>query len=56
MPGGHPVADPAPWVTGPWQGRLVLAGSETSAVEPGYLAGAVHAGERAAELVLQSRA
>lgn len=55
VPGGHPVADPAPWVTGPWEGRLVLAGSETSAVEPGYLAGAVHAGQRAADLVLQSR-
>ncbi|MCX5746501.1 MAG: FAD-dependent oxidoreductase, partial [Proteobacteria bacterium] len=43
--GDHPVPHASPWVTGPWAARLVLAGSETSAVEPGYLAGAVHAGQ-----------
>ncbi len=46
---GHPTATPAPWVSGPWQSRLALAGSETSASEPGYLAGAVMAAARAAE-------
>jgi monoamine oxidase len=44
---GHPVPDLAPWVSGPWQARLALAGSETSPSEPGYLAGAVVAAARA---------
>ncbi len=38
----------AAWVTGPWQERLSLGGSETSLSEPGYLAGAVVASRRAA--------
>ncbi len=46
--GGHPMADPAPWVTGAWRERLTLGGSETSLSEPGYLAGAVVAGRAAA--------
>lgn len=46
---GHPTADPAPWVLGPWRARLALAGSETSPSEPGYLAGAVEAATRAAD-------
>ncbi len=50
---GHPAADLAPWVSGPWQARLALAGSETSAIEPGYLAGAVVAGARAVGETLQ---
>lgn len=41
--GGHIVPDSAPWVTGAWQDRLVLGGSETSPAEPDYLAGAVEA-------------
>lgn len=45
--GGHPEPDPSPWVTGPWTELLALAGSETSPNEPGYLAGAVQAAERA---------
>ncbi|HQT63717.1 MAG: amine oxidase [Acidocella sp. 20-57-95] len=45
--GGHPSAGNGPWVTGPWQDRLALAGSETSPSEPGYLAGAVVAAQRA---------
>ena len=44
---GHPTATNAPWVTGAWTGRLSLAGSETSATEPGYLAGAVESSRRA---------
>lgn len=52
-PGGHPMVNAAPWVTGPWAHRLVMAGSETSESEPGYLAGAVTAAQSAAETVLQ---
>ncbi|CCE10437.1 Amine oxidase precursor [Bradyrhizobium sp. STM 3843] len=44
----HPVADRGPWVGEGWRDRIVLAGSETSARDPGYLAGAVHAAEGAA--------
>ena len=50
---GHPSAELAPWVSGPWQARLALAGSETSASEPGYLAGAVVAAARAADETLK---
>jgi monoamine oxidase len=50
-PSGHPVPSPAPWVSGPWTDRLILAGSETSLSEPGYLAGAVQAARTAADLV-----
>lgn len=45
--GGHPNPSTQPWVTGEWQDRITLAGSETSRTEPGYLAGAVEAAERA---------
>lgn len=52
--GGYiPVCD-QPWVSGAWQDHLLLAGSETSPVEPGYLAGAVVAAERAARQLLES--
>jgi monoamine oxidase len=40
-------------VSGAWRDRLSLAGSETSASDPGYLAGAIDAGARAAAEVLQ---
>jgi monoamine oxidase len=46
--GGHPAPAPS-WVHGPWADRLVLAGSETSPTEAGYLAGAVEASGLAAE-------
>jgi monoamine oxidase len=49
---GHPAPAPA-WVHGPWSGRLVLAGSEVSPSEAGYLAGAVHASELAAARLLR---
>jgi monoamine oxidase len=39
----HPVALAGQWVTGQWQGRLLMAGSEASPSEPGYLAGAIEA-------------
>lgn len=45
--GGHPVPRSQPWVGGEWQDCISLAGSETSRSEPGYLAGAVGAAERA---------
>lgn len=45
--GEHPIPDRLPWVGGAWRKRLLLAGSETSSSEPGYLAGAVQAAERA---------
>ncbi len=50
---GHPAASRRPWVTGAWTERLSLGGSETSATEPGYLAGAVSAAERAVAEVVQ---
>jgi monoamine oxidase len=49
---GHPVPDPRPWITGSWARYMSLAGSEISATDPGYLAGALDAAERAvAEVV-----
>ena len=50
---GHPAPDLAPWVSGPWQAHLALAGSETSPSEPGYLAGAVVAAARAVDETLR---
>ena len=51
--GAHPLAGDRAWVEGEWRNRISLAGSETSPTEPGYLAGAVHAAERAAVEVKQ---
>ena len=51
---GHPASGRVDWVRGPWAERLVLAGSETSPTEPGYLAGAVEASRRAAATVCSS--
>ncbi|MGX7741755.1 flavin monoamine oxidase family protein [Rhodopseudomonas parapalustris] len=45
--GAHPAPSQMPWITGAWADRLSLGGSETSAHEPGYLAGAVDAAKRA---------
>ena len=45
--GGHPSPDRRPWVTGAWEGRISLMGSETSITDPGYFAGAVEAAQRA---------
>jgi monoamine oxidase len=48
----HPEASSLSWVLPPWQERLVLAGSETSSAEPGFMAGAVSAAQSAvAEVV-----
>ncbi len=45
--GGHPAGGTRNWVEGAWAARLLMAGSETSPIEPGYLAGAVEAAMRA---------
>ncbi|MBX3503029.1 MAG: FAD-dependent oxidoreductase [Alphaproteobacteria bacterium] len=45
--GAHPLPQHGPWITGAWRARLSLAGSETSATAPGYLAGALDAAQRA---------
>jgi monoamine oxidase len=52
VPGGHPIPSNLPWLTGKWADRAVLGGSETSARDPGYLAGAIDAGGRAARLLI----
>ena len=51
--GGHPMPNDGSWVTGPWCERLVLGGSETSATDPGYLAGAIEAARRAVAETLE---
>jgi monoamine oxidase len=52
IPTGHPMSDRRPWVGQEWRDHIVLAGSETSVRDPGYLAGAVDAAERAAAFVI----
>ncbi|MDL2403460.1 flavin monoamine oxidase family protein [Rhizobium mayense] len=49
---GHPNAPGGGWIAGPWKERLVLAGSEASGSEAGYLAGAVQASSQAARDVI----
>jgi len=49
----HPTAGGSVWGDGRWRGRMSLAGSEASSSEPGYLAGAVSAAQRAVQEVLQ---
>lgn len=43
----HLTSGSTPWVLGAWQPRLLLAGSETSPEDPGYLAGAIIAAHHA---------
>ena len=50
--GEHPMPTTRPWVPSAWADRILLCGSETSRSEPGYLAGAVEAGERGAQEIL----
>ncbi|RUU00303.1 amine oxidase, partial [Mesorhizobium sp. USDA-HM6] len=54
--GGPPIAGSQDWIDDAWRDRLTLAGSETAEREPGYLAGAVDAAERAASSLLGKRA
>ena len=49
---GHPVPESRSWISGDWARYLSLAGSETSTTDPGYLAGALEAAERAADKTL----
>lgn len=51
--GPHPKPSAAPWVVGAWQEHLSLGGSETSASEAGYMAGAVSAAEHAVTEVIE---
>lgn len=49
--GEHPEASSKMWVTGIWQNRIFLAASETSPLEPGYLAGAIHAAKQTVDII-----
>lgn len=51
--GDHPTVTAQPWLDGEWENRAALAGSETSRTQPGYLAGAVEAAQRAANTVIR---
>lgn len=51
-PGGHPQPSDSQWISRVWADRLSLCASETSAVEPGFMAGAIYAGQQAARDVL----
>ncbi|WP_345894321.1 flavin monoamine oxidase family protein [Lichenifustis flavocetrariae] len=50
---GHLAPSRDPWLRAPWADLLTVASSETSLAAPGYLAGAVEAGSRAAREVIQ---
>ena len=50
----HPSDAGVKWVTGAWEERLILAGSETSSTVPGYLAGAIEASSQAVATVFAS--
>lgn len=45
--GGHPAYGPPPPFDGPWQGRVVFAGTEVALEHGGYLEGALEAAEAA---------
>lgn len=47
--GNHPLPGHGLWDSDQWAERLLMAGSETSASEPGYLAGAIETARRAVE-------
>lgn len=51
-PAAHPSALGGEWVTGDWKGRLIMAGSEASPSDPGYLAGAIEASQVAVRSIL----
>jgi monoamine oxidase len=52
-PTAHAGGHAREWISGPWQARLAFAGSETSAIEAGFLSGAVEASDEAAKVVRQ---
>ncbi len=51
--GDHPEGGPRDWSGALWRECLTLAGSETAARDPGYLAGAIEAGSAAADRMVQ---
>ncbi|WP_220335126.1 flavin monoamine oxidase family protein [Paracoccus thiocyanatus] len=54
--GEHPAGGQRDWSGAIWRDRLTLAGSETAVQTPGYLAGAIEAGERAAAKLIRQHA
>ena len=52
IPPGRPAAFVGSWVTGDREDRLVMAGSEASPSEPGYLARALEAAQRAVRTIV----
>jgi monoamine oxidase len=50
---GHPDGGAHPWIDPEWLSCITLAGSETSPTNPGYLAGAIEAGEAAAAALVR---
>lgn len=54
-PSGHPPGGNRDWEGQGWRDRLILAGSETDRDNPGYLAGAIAAGQRAAARIRERR-
>ncbi|MFJ1311538.1 flavin monoamine oxidase family protein [Agrobacterium sp. P15N1-A] len=50
---GHPAGGTRAWLDRDWLPWMTLAGSETSPSYPGYLAGAIEAGEAAAEALIR---
>ncbi|MDQ0561122.1 monoamine oxidase [Rhizobium mesoamericanum] len=55
MAGDHPQGSPREWVDQTWRSWISLAGSETAIDDPGYLAGAIEAGARAATTLITWR-
>ncbi|WP_158808009.1 FAD-dependent oxidoreductase [Beijerinckia sp. L45] len=52
--GGHPSPSLRPWTDRAWASQLVLAGSETASVNPGYLEGALEAAHSAVSALVSS--
>lgn len=53
--GDHPTGGARDWSGALWRDRLTLAGSETALHDPGYLAGAIEAGARAAAALIRQQ-
>ncbi|MFC3165799.1 flavin monoamine oxidase family protein [Ciceribacter thiooxidans] len=53
--GDHPQGGRREWVDQTWRNWISLAGSETAINDPGYLAGAIEAGEGAAMTLISRR-
>nr|WP_184472503.1 FAD-dependent oxidoreductase [Rhizobium esperanzae] len=55
MTTGHPSGGRREWMDAGWRDWMTPAGSETAVHDAGYLAGAVEAGEQAAERLIERR-